>query len=745
MNFQRTQTVSPLVENAVPDQMAPVTYAHQEIKGMIGNKLESNIAKALLGYPVEEYLRTYKTVRMARWPTGEYLGKYAQADALAYQYSGNPALADQMAAIADAWIESLPEDGYHVVRGPHEQHARWKGAWEVWELKYVLVGLIALYRISGDARVLATAKSIGDLVARTFGFGDGQINLMDVGALRLGTASILEPMVDLYRFTGEQKYLDFCNYLMEADGQKPNGTQMVSELLEGSGEVDQVGGAGVWQKGKAYEMMASFIGVLRMYQLTGRKAYLDAMLAAWNDIVENRRFITGTAANHEFFMHKHVLPGEPSDAVGEGCVTAYWLFFNRELFYITGESKFIDEIEASIYNALFASQDPHLGLQSYFTPLNGSRSYEMFGVNTGGPPCCHSSVAREIARTPEVMWAKPAAGGAAVNIYASGHFEDAIRTDGGDEIRLGLRAETDFPISGNVTITLTPERPAVFPLLLRVPKWCRAFEVFIAGETLCGTPGTYLEIKREWQPGDVLKVRMDLPVTVHDGGDAYPDHSAIIRGPQVLAVDSWLSGGDVNSTRIDPGQPVTLSAAEVQKPNGWYGDQFYSSPTATLADGKPAVLVPFTDAGQLGWTYNHDIRMYGQHTYRVWIQNKNAPRHAWRRIPCTAAEWSYSGEFTRVLDENQAENTVTRIPAGQRMEIVFTGRMVRVMGAFERSHADIVIDGDVYKDVKWYSLGRGGRRPFQSRLLKEGPHTLTLIAKDGPISLAYIEVLNIGS
>src|SRR3972149_5568490 len=109
MKFSRTQTTPPVVENAVPDQMAPIPYAYQEIKGLIGAKLESNIAKALLGYPVEEYLRTYKTVRLARWPTGEYLGKYAQADALAYQYSGNQALADQMAEIADAWIESLPE------------------------------------------------------------------------------------------------------------------------------------------------------------------------------------------------------------------------------------------------------------------------------------------------------------------------------------------------------------------------------------------------------------------------------------------------------------------------------------------------------------------------------------------------------------------------------------------------------------------------------------------------------------
>jgi hypothetical protein len=186
---------------------------------------------------------------------------------------------------------------------------------------------------------------------------------------------------------------------MEAHEQEPNGTKIISELLEGTGDVDQVGGIGVWQKGKAYEMLSSFVGVLRIYQLTGKQEYLDAILVAWQDIVDNRLFITGTAANHEFFLHDGVLPAEPHDAVGEGCVTAHWLFFNRELFYITGEPKFIDQIETTFYNALLASQDPHLGLQSYFTPLNGIL---WAGVDIGPS----SPAFWKLANTPSRLWPK---------------------------------------------------------------------------------------------------------------------------------------------------------------------------------------------------------------------------------------------------------------------------------------------------------------------------------------------------
>ena len=742
MKFNRNEIIDPIVGNLVPDQMYPVPYQNQLIDGLIGTRLKSNIEKALLNYPVEEYLRVYNGDRMARWPAGEYLGKYMQADAVAYQYSGNQALADQMIAVAEAWIASLPEDGYHVIRGPHEMHERWKGAWEVWELKYMIVGLIAIYRLTGDARLIGTARRIADCVVEAFGYGEDQLDLLEVGALRTGTTSILEPMVDLYRYTGDQNYLDFCNYMMEAHEQEPNGTKIISELLEGTGEVDQVGGPGVWQKGKAYEEISSFVGVLRMYQLTGEKTFLDAMLAAWQDIVDHRLFITGTTANHEFFMHKHVLPAEPQDNVGEGCVTAHWLFFNRELFNITGDPKFIDQIEITIYNALLASQDPHLGLQSYFTPLNGARGYVMYSLNTGGPPCCSSSVAREIARIPAAVWSKPQGGGLALLLYTPGSVHDTITAVDGSQIGLTIESDTDFPHSGDVKLTIQPEREAEIALLLRVPKWCHSYQVKTKDRNYAGTPGTFLKITRQWQPGDVVEITMDLPIQYLDGGHSYPFHHAIQRGPQILAVDSWLSDGDVNRARFDENKPASLETAEADTPVGWFGDQIYQSEAVSIEANQTARLAPFTDVGQLGWTYNQDIRMYGSHSYRVWIKDKDAPNMIWHRIPDTDPGWSFSGEFSRDRSEVAADATTTRIPDGESMQITFNGRMVRVMGAFERSHGDIFIDGEIYRDIKWYSLGRGSHRPFQSRFLAPGDHTLKIVAK-GPIRLDYIDVLEV--
>ena len=89
MDFSRSDVINPLKTNHTSDQMIPVSFQNQQVRGIIGSRMDSNIERALLNFPVEEYLRVYHGDRMARWAAGEYLGKYMQAVAISYQYSGS--------------------------------------------------------------------------------------------------------------------------------------------------------------------------------------------------------------------------------------------------------------------------------------------------------------------------------------------------------------------------------------------------------------------------------------------------------------------------------------------------------------------------------------------------------------------------------------------------------------------------------------------------------------------------------
>src|SRR5204863_3286762 len=77
-----------------------------------------------------------------------------------------------------------------------------------------LEGLLAYHQAMGpESRALDAARKIGDLIIQTFGVGKQDIALTphDYG---LGGMTTLLGASHLYEATGEQRYLDFCRYIM---------------------------------------------------------------------------------------------------------------------------------------------------------------------------------------------------------------------------------------------------------------------------------------------------------------------------------------------------------------------------------------------------------------------------------------------------------------------------------------------------------------------------------------------------
>ena len=145
----------------------------------------------------------------------------------------------------------------------------------------------------------------------------------------MAASSVLEPMVTLYRLTGERRYLDFCWYIVHA-WEQPNGPKLLTSLRT-TGSVFKTANA------KAYEMMSDLVGVVELYKVTGDESLLPPVLAAWHDIRARRLYITGTTSSKEHFLDDYDLPGEDKDNVGEGCATVTWLQLTWRLFRLTGE------------------------------------------------------------------------------------------------------------------------------------------------------------------------------------------------------------------------------------------------------------------------------------------------------------------------------------------------------------------------------------------------------------------------
>ena len=598
----RNWAKQPVVANKVKDVINPLEYSSQWLhpESLLGRRLDLNLSAGLLkAIDIDSYLRPYREGKLPVWPSGEYLGKFMQAFSRMYLYTGNPELLDKMRLIIQTWVAAQGSDGW-VGTGD-----RW-GAWDVWEHKYTLLGLLEYYQLTGDRPALAAAKKIGNLLAAEF--RPGRRDLMRTGGWAMGSGSVLEPITYLYRFTGEDKYLQFCfEIIREMEGS--TGPKLIAILGRGSGSVyDVVDPVSKWHNGrKGYEMLSCLIGLLRMYQLTGQSEYLLPAERAWQDIANKRLYITGTTTTHETFRPTGVLPGESADEVGEGCVSAHWIFLSRILLHLSGDTKYADAIEKTLYNHLIASKSPHDAYQAYFVPLNGTRPFELQHVWGGQPPCCLSSVTRCLSRTPESVWGKLSDGGLALLLYNRGQASTVIETSHGP-VPVSFEVETDFPAGGDVKVSMSPQKPCEFRLALRVPGWTTRFIAAAGGNTWRGTPGQFLRVSRHWKPGDEVSISMDMNDRLAAGAPSYDGYFAFEHGPQVLALDARLSFAALGEVRIDPNHPFHLSAVPSVLPPGWIGNQAYESDNLQ-ARGR-AILVPFSDTGQEGVS----------HTYRTWIR-----------------------------------------------------------------------------------------------------------------------------
>jgi uncharacterized protein len=571
----------PVVADKIKDRFVPVPYDRQKIRGLLGERMRVNLEGRLLHVDQAALLAGFQK-RPGNQPwIGEHAGKFLDAAANTWAYTGDQRLKVIMDRMAQELIATQLPDGY---LGTYTDNQRWT-SWDVWVHKYDLIGLLSYYRVTGSQPALAAARKIGDLLALTFGEGASQRDILKSSThVGMAATSVLEPMAMLYRYTGEQRYLDFAHYILRAYD-RPDGPKIIASLTA-TGNVFHTANA------KAYEMMSNLVGLTDLYRLTGEETLLKPAVAAWKDIAANRLYLTGTTSANEYFQDNGELPGEESAGVGETCATVTWLQLGWQLLRLTGEPQYAEEIERTVFNHLTGAQDAKNGNFCYFTPLVGRKR------PSATISCCLSSGPRGISMIPELVWGMRE-DGPAVLLYAPGEATIPVR-EGLDVL---LRAETRFPADGAVTLTVRTPRVARFPLYLRVPSWCTKYTATVKGEAAEGKPGQFVKLERSWLPGETVQIQMDLPVRVAPGGKSYGGYVAVVRGPQVLALEASLNPLVAHPHRAAPKSvnPPGLGLAETKAGVNW--PQAYMIDGSVAGKTQPLVLVPFADA----------------RNYRVWL------------------------------------------------------------------------------------------------------------------------------
>lgn len=608
-----SQAAKVQVAPPIADQLRQAEKA--ELSGYVAAKLDASYQNRILAQDYQRLIEPFKQHDEHNCWQGEFWGKWFTSAALAYTYKPTPELKTTLSNAVEGLIATQTPEGYIGNYAPESR----LNAWDIWGRKYVMLGLIAYYDITGDEKALGAAAKEGDFLMKEL--EEKGAKIVEMGNHRgMAASSVLEPFTQLYVRTGEQRYLEFAKEIVR-QWETPTGPQLISKAEVPVGQRFPKPTAQRWytwdQGQKAYEMMSCYEGLLELYRLTGKPEYKRVVESTWQNILDTEINIAGSGAAMEAWFSGKPLQAYPIAHYQETCVTVTWIKLSQQLLRLTGEAKYADAIEIAFYNALLGAMRPDGSDWAKYTPLSGQRlkGSEQCGM---GLNCCNASGPRALFTIPltAVMASEE---GAAVNFYIDGSYE--LKTPGGN--RLLIEQQTDYPASGEITINVKLKKPERFSLAIRLPGWSEKSTVQVNGESITGvTSGEYLNISREWKENDRISLSLDMRGKIHTIGEV-PVYKAITRGPVVLTRDERLKGPGLEAILApvaDGNGYIEFTPQKSDDPNIWMIFSAIFKPEAYTEYGAEPIEVELCDYASAGNTMN------AYPFFKVWLPQLFDPR-----------------------------------------------------------------------------------------------------------------------
>jgi len=571
----------------------------------MGEKINLVIEKRIKSQDVDYLVEPFRHKNETHLWQSEFWGKWIQSAIASYDYNLDPGMLNIIKISVSKLLDTQMPSGYI---GNYSDSAQLT-QWDIWGRKYTLLGLLAYYDLTGDKEALKGSCRLADNLLNQV--GPGKVNIVKTGNYRgMPSSSILEPMLYLYRRSGDKKYLDFAKYIVD-QWETKDGPKLISSALAGIPVSERFPHPEVWwsyENGqKAYEMMSCYEGLLELYRITGEPSYIKAVEMAVRNIIESEINIAGSGTAFECFYNGAKYQTEPTYHTMETCVTMTWMKLCFNLLRLTENPEYADQIERSAYNALMASLKGDGSQIAKYSPLGGIRhaGEEQCGMNIN---CCNANGPRAFMMLPRfaVMGAQNEI---CINMY--GQSESVVPVNPQNKVSINLKSE--YPVSGNVEIDINPERSENFTIAFRIPEWSENTSLVINGTVIDGiTAGSYKKVTRKWNKADNVVLKLDMTgrlITLNG-------FKAILRGPVVLARDTRFNDGFIYESAVIKADKGKVSLAEsANKPS-----DIWMSFTAPLilgtdleGDFQNPRQINFCDFASAGNTWGEDSR------YRVWI------------------------------------------------------------------------------------------------------------------------------
>lgn len=438
--------------------------------------------------------------------------------------------------------ERQPEKRWNDIAHQHEQYC----------VGHMYEAAVAHYRVTGDKTFLDIATDNADLICDVFAPGK-RTDPPGHQEIEIG-------LCNLYRATGEEKYLNQAKFFLDQRGHPGHRGPHGDRGLYGTYAQDHKPVTEQTQAvGHSVRAAYLYTGMADVAALTGDMAYIKAIDAIWRDVVDTKLYITGgigAAGGHEGFGGAYELPN--MTAYCETCASIANILWNHRMFLMHDDAKYIDMLERTLYNAALSGIS--MDGESFFYP----NPLESIGQHARSPwfgcACCPSNVARFIPSVPEWVYAYRG-DDVYVNLFVGS--ETTLQTDNN---RVTLSQETQYPWRGTVKIGVEPEKSETFAVMVRIPGWAsnepvpsdlyryqmaskEKVELRVNGVAVAVEPERgFVRLERPWQQGDVIELDLPMPVRrliAHPEVKADQGKVALQRGPLVYCLEGPDNDGDV--------------------------------------------------------------------------------------------------------------------------------------------------------------------------------------------------------
>jgi uncharacterized protein len=460
---------------------------------------------------------------------------------------------------ADEWIKiiaaaQLPDGYLNTYFTLNGINRRWTEVekHEDYNAGHLIEAAVAYYNATGKTSLLDVAIRLANHIDTTFRLANK--------TWFSGHEEIELALVKLYKVTKNERYLKLADW-----------------YLQQRGIHDQWGHSEYWQDvlpvkeqtkitGHAVRAMYLYTGAADVGSLTGDAAYMNAMKSVWEDVVEKNMYLTGgigSSGNNEGFTHDYDLPNE--SAYCETCASVGMVFWNQRMAQLSGDGKYVDVLEKSLYNAALDGLSLSGDRFFYDNPLSST------GQNTRsawfGTACCPANIARLVASLGNYIYAK-SENSLWLNLFVNSNTRILL---GADSISVGT--ETDYPWDGKVVVSINPDTKQKFSIHIRVPGWAngeaspgalyryiqnkpKQIEFLVNGNKVeTKIDNGYISIERNWMKGDQISFTLPMEILQIRAMDSLRNDQnriALQRGPFIYCIEGADNAGSVWNVLVKP-------------------------------------------------------------------------------------------------------------------------------------------------------------------------------------------------